>query len=75
MESIDVLSAARPNTAFNFYATGIADLMVDKSLTPTALIQSCSKRPISTPPVPRQLFLPLQLRPEPEAFRAAEPVS
>ncbi len=45
LESIDILSASRPNTAFNFYATGIADLMVDKSLTPTALIQELRKRP------------------------------
>jgi len=38
LNSIDVMPSARANTAFNFYATGVADLMLDKSLTPTPLM-------------------------------------
>lgn len=45
MKSIDVLPAARPNTAFNFYETGVADLMMDKGLAPTPLIDALKKRP------------------------------
>jgi oligopeptide transport system substrate-binding protein len=45
MESIDVLPAARPNTAFNLYATGAADLMLDKGLAPTPLLDELRKRP------------------------------
>lgn len=45
LESIDVLPAARPNTAFNLYATGAADLMLDKGLAPTPLLEELRKRP------------------------------
>ena len=45
LESIDVLPAARPNTAFNLYATGAADLMLDKGLAPTPLLGELRKRP------------------------------
>jgi len=45
MKSIDILPAQRPNTAFNFYATGIADLMMDKGLAPTPLMTDLRKRP------------------------------
>jgi oligopeptide transport system substrate-binding protein len=44
LNSIDVMPAARANTAFNFYATGVADLMLDKSLTPTPLMADLRKR-------------------------------
>ncbi len=44
LNSIDVMPAARPNTAFNFYATGVADLLLDKSLTPTPLMTELRKR-------------------------------
>jgi oligopeptide transport system substrate-binding protein len=44
MGSIDVLPAARPNTAFNLYATGAADLMMDKGLAPTPLLSELRKR-------------------------------
>ena len=37
LQSIDVLPSAKPNTAFNLYSTGVADLMMDKGLAPTAL--------------------------------------
>ncbi len=45
MRSVDVLPASRPNTAFNFYSTGLADLMMDKGLAPTALLGELKKRP------------------------------
>jgi oligopeptide transport system substrate-binding protein len=44
LNSIDVMPATRANTAFNFYATGVADLMLDKSLTPTPLMDQLRKR-------------------------------
>jgi oligopeptide transport system substrate-binding protein len=44
MKSIDVLPAARPMTAFNLYATGAADLMMDKGLAPTALMTELRQR-------------------------------
>ena len=45
LESIDVLPAARPMTAFNLYATGSADLMMDKGLAPTMLMNELRQRP------------------------------
>jgi oligopeptide transport system substrate-binding protein len=45
MKSVDVLPSARPNTAFNFYATGVADLMIDKNLAPVPLLDELKKRP------------------------------
>lgn len=45
MNSVDVLPAARAMTAFNLYATGIADLMMDKGLAPTPLLNELKKRP------------------------------
>ncbi len=44
MNSIDVLPAARPMTAFNLYATGAADLIMDKGLAPTPLMSELRKR-------------------------------
>lgn len=45
MKTVDLLPAPSPNTAFNFYHSGIADLMMDKSLVPTSLIDELKKRP------------------------------
>lgn len=45
LKSIDVLPAARPITAFNLYATGAADLTLDKGLAPTPLLDQLRKRP------------------------------
>lgn len=45
MGTIDVLSTAKPNTALNFYLTGIADVLLDKGLAPSALIGDLKKRP------------------------------
>ncbi len=44
LESIDVLPSAKPNTAFNLYSSGQADLMMDKGLAPTALMDVLRKR-------------------------------
>ena len=40
-----MLPSAKPNTAFNLYSTGAADLMMDKGLAPTALMDELRKRP------------------------------
>lgn len=45
MRSIDALPTAQRNTAFNFYASGVADLILDKNLTPTAFLDDLKKRP------------------------------
>ena len=45
MKSVDVLPAARAITAFNFYETGLADLIMDKNLAPTPLLGELKKRP------------------------------
>lgn len=45
MESVDVLPINKANTAFNFYASGQADLIMDKGLAPPALLSDLRKRP------------------------------
>ena len=45
MTTIDALPTSRAYTAFNLYDSGQADLMIDKQLTPLALIGDLSKRP------------------------------
>ena len=45
METIDALPISSANTAFNFYAAGQADLMLDKGLVPLALLGELRKRP------------------------------
>ena len=45
MKSVDILPAARSITAYNFYATGLADLIMDKNLAPTPLLGELKKRP------------------------------
>ncbi|MEI6351997.1 MAG: peptide ABC transporter substrate-binding protein [Verrucomicrobiota bacterium] len=45
MSSVDVMPIAKANTAFNFYAAGQADLMMDKGLVPTQLLGELKKRP------------------------------
>jgi len=44
METIDVLPVSKANTAFNLYASGQADLMMDKGLVPPALLGEIKKR-------------------------------
>ncbi len=46
LNSVDVLPISRPNTALNFFATGLADLIMDKSLTPPDLVPTLRQRPI-----------------------------
>jgi oligopeptide transport system substrate-binding protein len=45
MKSIDALPAQRPITAFNLYSTGVADIMIDKGVVPTPLIDQLKRRP------------------------------
>ncbi len=45
MKTIDALPIDRANTAFNFYSAGEADLILDKGLTPLALLDDLRKRP------------------------------
>lgn len=44
MKSVDILPAARAITAYNFYATGLADLIIDRNLAPTPLLGELTKR-------------------------------
>jgi oligopeptide transport system substrate-binding protein len=44
METIDVIPVSKANTAFNLYASGQADLMLDKGLVPPALLGEIKKR-------------------------------
>lgn len=45
IQTLDALPVSNPNTAFNFYHSGVADLILDKSLIPTSLIAELKKRP------------------------------
>ena len=45
MNTVDVIPAPTPNTAFNFYISGVADVILDKSMVPTSLISELKKRP------------------------------
>jgi len=45
MQTIDALPTSRATTAFNFYAAGQADLIMDKGLVPPALMTDLRKRP------------------------------
>jgi oligopeptide transport system substrate-binding protein len=44
-EIIDVLPGNSPNTALNLYETGVADIVWDKDLVPTELLDILMKRP------------------------------
>ncbi len=44
LETIDILPVSKGNTAFNLYAAGQADLMMDKGLVPPALLAEIKKR-------------------------------
>lgn len=44
LETIDILPVSKGNTAFNLYASGQADLMMDKGLVPPALLAEIKKR-------------------------------
>jgi oligopeptide transport system substrate-binding protein len=45
MNVVDMLPMASPNTALNFYYSGVADLILDKSMVPTSLIPALKSRP------------------------------
>lgn len=45
LSSVDILPISKPNTAYNFYASGQADLIMDKGLVPTALMKELRQRP------------------------------
>ena len=45
MHTVDILPISKANTAFNFYAAGQADLMMDKGLVPNQLLDELKKRP------------------------------
>ena len=44
VKTVDVLPAPSPNTAFNFYHSGVVDVILDKSLVPTSLVPDLKKR-------------------------------
>jgi len=44
LEVVDVLPISQANTAFNFYASGEADLVMDKGLAPPSLLDALKKR-------------------------------
>lgn len=45
LATIDVLPISDANVAFNFYASGLADLLMDKGLAPPALLDDLRTRP------------------------------
>ena len=45
LETIEALPISVATVAFNFFAGGLADLMVDKNLTPSALLDELKKSP------------------------------
>jgi len=45
LKTVDALPTSSANTAFNFYDTGLADLLMDKGLIPTQLLEELKKRP------------------------------
>ncbi len=45
MKTVDLLPMGSPNTAFNFYHSGVADLILDKSMIPTSLVPVLKSRP------------------------------
>ncbi len=45
LQTIDVLPVSKGNTAFNLYASGQADLLLDKGLLPPSLLGEIKKRP------------------------------
>jgi oligopeptide transport system substrate-binding protein len=44
LETIDVLPISDANVSFNFYASGLADLLMDKGLAPPALLDDLKRR-------------------------------
>lgn len=44
LETVDLLPVSKANVAFNFYASGQADLLLDKGLAPPALLDTLKTR-------------------------------
>jgi oligopeptide transport system substrate-binding protein len=44
LETVEILPIAKESVAFNFYSSGIADLMMDKGLTPVSILDELKKR-------------------------------
>ncbi len=44
LESVDILPISKDSVAFNFYESGLADLVMDKGLAPTSLLDELKKR-------------------------------
>ncbi|MBX9743278.1 MAG: peptide ABC transporter substrate-binding protein [Chthoniobacterales bacterium] len=45
LNTIDVLPIDQANVAYNFYATGVADLIMSKGLVPPSLLDALKKKP------------------------------
>lgn len=45
LETIEAMPISKATVAFNFYASGLADLIMDKNLTPNALLEELKQRP------------------------------
>ncbi|MFA7233338.1 MAG: peptide ABC transporter substrate-binding protein [Terrimicrobiaceae bacterium] len=45
LQTVDVLPISDANVAFNFYASGLADLVMDKGLAPPALLDELKGKP------------------------------
>lgn len=45
LQTVDILPISKANTAFNFYASGEADLLMDKGLAPPSLLDALMERP------------------------------
>ncbi|MFV0336979.1 MAG: peptide ABC transporter substrate-binding protein [Chthoniobacterales bacterium] len=45
LRTIDILPISKANTAFNFYASGQADLVMDKGLAPPSILDVLMQRP------------------------------
>ncbi|MCX7713542.1 MAG: peptide ABC transporter substrate-binding protein [Chthoniobacterales bacterium] len=45
LDSVEILPISKASTAINFYASGAADLILDKGLAPTSLLDELRKRP------------------------------
>ncbi len=45
LDTIEAMPISKATVAFNFYSSGLADLIMDKNLTPNALLEELKQRP------------------------------
>jgi len=45
LETVDILPVSKANVAFNFFSSGVADVLLDKGLAPPALLDDLRKQP------------------------------